>query len=287
MERSTDRRPAPGSLGPLGNPRNDTALEDTEERLRNLEWALRRRDGILAAVGFAAERFLGPSDWEASVREVLDRLGRAAEVSRVDLFELCRDQKGKLKAVPRYEWVSADRGPPSADATARATAIPRSGMTRWYRLLSKGETIHGPVRSFPARERTSLAAEGIRSLAVVPVREGADCWGALRFVDSVAERDWSAIERQTADASDPIEAVSRALFDQLGGEDFRQTVRALNVSSPQASTCRSSSGSRRSSRSLDITRRSSRSLRATFSAWLVPYGRHVCNPPHWRTRVFR
>jgi PAS domain S-box-containing protein len=194
MERSTELGPGPSSLGPLGNPRSQPPLEDTEERLRNLEWALRRRDAVLAAVGFAAERFLGPSDWEASVRDVLDRLGRAAEVSRVDLFELCRDDKGRLKAVPRYEWLAAYPGPTSAKGATRASAVPRSAMTRWYRLLSKGETIHGPVASFPARERATLAAEGIRSLAVVPVREGAVCWGALRFVDSVAERDWSAIE---------------------------------------------------------------------------------------------
>ncbi|MDQ3997322.1 MAG: ATP-binding protein [Gemmatimonadota bacterium] len=194
MERSTEREPASTSLGPLGNLRSQSLRDDTEERLRTLEWAVRRRDAVLAAVGFAAERFLGPSDWEASIREVLDHLGRAAEVSRIDLFELCREADGKLAAVLRYEWVDSPLGSPSTNGSTGASPVPPSAMARWYALLDKAETIHGPAASFPARERASLSAAGIRSLAVVPVHEGTECWGALRFVDSVAERDWSAIE---------------------------------------------------------------------------------------------
>jgi PAS domain S-box-containing protein len=221
MERGTERGPGSSSLGSLGNPHAQASLEDTEERLRKLEWALRRRDAVLAAVGFAAERFLGPSDWEASVREVLDRLGRAAEASRVDLFELCRDEKGKLRAVPRHEWRAPHPVSPVEAGRAQATAVPRSAMTRWYALLSKGETIHGPVGSFPARERTALAAEGIRSLAVVPVREGTECWGGLRFVDSVAERDWSAIELEALRTA--AGTLGAALYRRRADEALRQS----------------------------------------------------------------
>src|SRR5687768_13394392 len=129
---STERGPASSGVGALGGPRGHSSVEDTDERLRNLEWALRRRDAIPAAVGFAAERFLGPSDWEASVRDVLDRLGHAAEAGRVDLFELCREGNGKLKAVQRYEWVTGHGGSAPANGATRAStgAVPRSAMTR-------------------------------------------------------------------------------------------------------------------------------------------------------------
>src|SRR5688500_1745510 len=102
----TERGPASSGVRALGDPRGRSAGEDTDERVRNREWAVRRRGAVRAAVGFAAERFLGPSDWEASVREVLDRLGHGAEVGRVELFELCRADKGKLRAVPRYDWLA-------------------------------------------------------------------------------------------------------------------------------------------------------------------------------------
>lgn len=178
----------------IGDVQGQGTLVDADERLRDLEWSLRRRDAILAAVGFAAERFLGMSDWEASVHEVLDRLGHAAEVSRVDLFELCRNDKRKLKAIPRYEWLAAYRGADAESLSSRTSLVPQSALARWYGLLSKGETIHGSAQAFPARERAALEAEGIRSLAVVPVSEGANCWGALRFVDSLTERQWSGTE---------------------------------------------------------------------------------------------
>jgi PAS domain S-box-containing protein len=178
----------------VGDVQGQGILVDTDERLRDLEWSLRRRDAILAAVGFAAERFLGTSDWEASVHEVLDRIGHAAEVSRVDLFELCRTDKRKLKAIPRYEWLAAHRGADAESLRSRTSLVPQSALARWFGLLSKGMTIHGSTQAFPARERAALEAEGIRSLAVVPVSEGANCWGALRFVDSLTERHWSGTE---------------------------------------------------------------------------------------------
>src|ERR687890_606112 len=60
---------------------------DVTERKR-AEEELRRREAILRAVAFAAERFLKKAaSWEESIDEVLERLGRAAEVSRVYIFE--------------------------------------------------------------------------------------------------------------------------------------------------------------------------------------------------------
>src|SRR5688572_27472776 len=57
-------------------------------RIEELEAGLRRHNAILAALVFAAERFLGSADWEVSISAVLERLGRAAEVAAIDLVEL-------------------------------------------------------------------------------------------------------------------------------------------------------------------------------------------------------
>jgi PAS domain S-box-containing protein len=63
-----------------------TARDVTERR--RAEEALRRRDAILRAVAFAAERFLEKvASWEESAQEVLERLGVAAELNRVYIFE--------------------------------------------------------------------------------------------------------------------------------------------------------------------------------------------------------
>ena len=44
---------------------------------------LQRRDAILEATAYAAERFLGSPAWESCVQDVLRALGEAADVSRV------------------------------------------------------------------------------------------------------------------------------------------------------------------------------------------------------------
>ena len=69
--------------------RGDEGLRETAQR-RRVERELRRRDAILDAVRFAAERLLGEAvGWEESIRAVLGRLGRPPGVKlRLRLREL-------------------------------------------------------------------------------------------------------------------------------------------------------------------------------------------------------
>ncbi len=204
--------------------RDRSEFETTGEHVSYLQWGLQRRDAVLAAVGLAAERFLGSSNWEESVREVLERLGRAAGVGRVDLVELCREAGGDLTAALRHQWLSdpAEPGPDRNEQTSDAKSpIPVVAIARWYELLSRAETIHGPVTIFPPRERSALAAEGIRSLAVVPVREGTNCWGALRFIDRDVEREWSPIELEALRAA--ANTLGAALHRRRLDEALRQS----------------------------------------------------------------
>ena len=195
-----------------------------ELHLHALEMALRRRGAILAAVGFAAERFLRAHDWEVSIRDVLDRLGHAAEASRVDLLELRRDPQNGFQSELRYEWVS-----PTAPAVAavRRPLVSEADLARWRDVLARGESIHGPTRSLPASERDALALHEIRALAALPVCESDQCWGALRFFHCVDEEGWSGLEvealRVAADALGA--ALSRRRADEAlhrSEERFRQ-----------------------------------------------------------------
>ena len=68
----------------------ERSMQEAEERRerRRAERKLGRRDAILDAVRFAADRFLGEATgWEESVKAVLGRLGEATGVSRVYIFE--------------------------------------------------------------------------------------------------------------------------------------------------------------------------------------------------------
>ena len=70
----------------------ERGLEEAEERRRRrrAETELGRRDAILEAVGFAAERFLHEAArWEESIEAILERLGVDTGASRVYIFENC------------------------------------------------------------------------------------------------------------------------------------------------------------------------------------------------------
>jgi hypothetical protein len=58
--------------------------------------ALLRRDAILAAVGFAAERCLQSTSWEENIQEILTRLGQAVTATRAYIFENCLQENGEL-----------------------------------------------------------------------------------------------------------------------------------------------------------------------------------------------
>ncbi len=189
---------------------------DSPSRVQELEAGLRRHDAILAAVVFAAERFLGAADWEVSIRAVLEHLGCAAEVGSIDLLELCGDGP-ESAPILRFRWTAPEsplinvRG----DSTAGAGPIP----PRWRRLLRANEAVHGAADSFAPDERDALVAQGIATVAVVPVFDISGCWGALRFMNGTADRTWSGIELEALKTAARI--LGAALYRRQADEALR------------------------------------------------------------------
>ena len=155
------------------------------------EKALRGRDAILEAVSFAAQQLLRTDDPGTAMTDVLARLGRATDVSRVYAFENHESSNGELLTSQRYEWVA-----PGIEAQMDSPDVQdfpwiAGGMGRWVDYLPQGEAIHGLVGDFPASEQEILGAQDIKSIAVVPVFVAQQWWGFLGFGDCVAEREWA------------------------------------------------------------------------------------------------
>ncbi|MEJ2678145.1 MAG: PAS domain S-box protein [Gemmatimonadota bacterium] len=155
-----------------------------------------RRAALLRAVADAAEQFLRNGDWQKCIGSVLGRLGAAAEVSRVHLFENQLMPDGELCAIQRYEWL-ADGVPAGIDdSEPECRPYDARGLGRWRRELSRGNLIGGPVADLPAPERAVLERYGVRSALVVPIFAGEDWWGTLGFDDVREARDWDSSERE-------------------------------------------------------------------------------------------
>ncbi|MEM6793788.1 MAG: PAS domain S-box protein [Acidobacteriota bacterium] len=168
-----------------------TLCEDIRERIRIRE-ALERRDRVLEAVAFAAERFLSESSWDESVGEVLARLGRATEVSCVYLDLIDEHHPFGADDVT-YFW-SMDQehggaGPDPIDLQRR-----RFLPARWEQRLRVGDMVSGRLADLPKTEKAQLEALGVGSVAVVPLFVRGAWAGYLCLESRVAGRDWSNAE---------------------------------------------------------------------------------------------
>ncbi|MEJ5347309.1 MAG: PAS domain S-box protein [Desulfosoma sp.] len=168
-------------------------LQDITER-KALEQALSARDTILQAVAYAAEYFLLHSRTEVPLEKVLGRLGEAAQVSRVYIFENHRASNGTLLTSQRYEWtaegISSQKGNPDLENFPMVEA----DFGRWLEVFLKGEPIYGLVEDFPASERPVLEAQDILSLVAAPIFLDGTLWGFIGFDDCVTRRHWTTVE---------------------------------------------------------------------------------------------
>ena len=104
---------------------------------KHAEEALSRRDLVLQAIGFAAERFLKSDDWAAALPDVLERLGTASSAGRVYVFENVPLEDGRLGMRLYRQWFGSDtaevgrrRHDPSRTTTGShggARSCPRDG----------------------------------------------------------------------------------------------------------------------------------------------------------------
>ncbi len=197
------------------------------------ERELGRREAILDAVRFGAERFLGASSWEESMGEVLARLGEAAEVSRVYVFENHVGDDGTLWNRQRHKWQVPGVPPNTADPTRRDA---RDGLRllgdgsgrwkdfgRWEEVLGRVESLYGNIRDFPDTERQTLGDSfGIRSMVLMPIFVEEEWWGFIGFDDCFAERDWTRAE------IDALKAAASTLGAAIRRQRTEESLRRLN-----------------------------------------------------------
>lgn len=153
-----------------------------------------RRDGILQAVAFAAERLLLSRAWELAVGEVLARLGEAAEASRAYITRNVVDADSHDRAQRLAEWCAPGVASRSGSPIVSGTSWNESGFERWVALMRRGEPIESPVDRLPAPERSALEAQDVRSIAAFPVAVDGGWWGLIGFDDREEAREWTGAE---------------------------------------------------------------------------------------------
>lgn len=153
-----------------------------------------RRNQIIDAVAFAAERLLLDTDPLTAAPDVLERLGAAADVSRAYVIESHTGDDREPHITPVAEWrapgVTSHIGNPLLDGAGWR----QRGFGRWVDVMVAGGQIAGAVSTFPEEERAELEARDIRSLLALPITVDGAWWGCIGFDDCLRERDWGSGE---------------------------------------------------------------------------------------------
>ena len=148
-----------------------------------------RRDAVLEAVTFAAERLLLAADWHDAIEEVLARFGIAAGVS---------GPRSSASTRTSARAPSPPVRPNGARPVCRRCPITRGfGARHGCRASSGGSTPCRPAsrssatsRRFPPAEQQEYRAQGIASLAYYPITVEGEWWGCIGFEDCDGPRAW-------------------------------------------------------------------------------------------------
>lgn len=174
-------------------------MMDITDRKRAEEQTTRREE-IMSAVAFAAERFLRAGSWEDCIDEVLNHLGEAADVSRAYVFENHDDDQGRLCSSVRYEWVSP--GTRSQLDYPENYGYPyEQGFERWISTLGSGGVIQGLVRDLPESERVTYERGETRALVAVPIFVEDQWWGYLGMSQARRDREFTQSEVEALKAA--------------------------------------------------------------------------------------
>ncbi len=170
------------------------ARDITEQKQATAE--LHQRDRLLQAVAEATNYLLSEMNYETGIERALAVLGEAAKADRAYLFQNHpHPATGEIVVSLRFEWTHSFVEP--TGHLWQNQPYEASGLTRWYNVLSTGQSISGLTQTFPIPEQQFLIRDGIQSLLLVPLRLDNQFWGYLGLADCTYERHWSRHEEST------------------------------------------------------------------------------------------
>jgi len=197
-------------------------MEDVSAR-KQTEFAQRRHDALLEALAYTAGRFLHTPDWEGCIQDVLGALGRAADVSRVYLFENECTPQGSLVCSQRYEWVAAGVESHLQNPILQKLDLDQIGLSPWQAEMKQGHLVAGSIAALPARHQELFAAQEVRCLLLMPILVSGYFWGFIGCDECRREREWLASER------DAFRAIAQTLGEAIQRRNAEEAMQLRGV----------------------------------------------------------
>lgn len=164
---------------------------------KQVEQAMHRREEILKAVAFAAERLHRMSDLKLALKDVIKRLGVVTNVSRVYVASIHFDRYSYFSSKENIEWNAKDiQGCLEIDKAKEAHVF-GGWFKSWINNLRRNNSIYGSVKIFSKKIQKYLELKKIKSILLIPIFVEKNLWGLIGFDACINEKTWTEIEIKT------------------------------------------------------------------------------------------
>jgi PAS domain S-box-containing protein len=151
---------------------------------------------VRRAIADSATELLRALTPDQSIPTVLERVGRAADVSRIVVFRNGPAANGNTASTLLYEW-DAEHVSLRKAAASRQRQMPLWDPQQLIPALTKGEPLRLLARQVRKPLRAMMQAAGVKSALLVPVFVDTKWWGHICYDDCRRERRWTAAEAYT------------------------------------------------------------------------------------------
>ncbi len=182
-----------------------------------IQKSLQEKTKLLEAIIFFISRSKESKKVLDEVPSVLDKIGKALNVSRVYIFKNGENKKG-LYMSQLFEWTDEEIVSQIDNEELQQLYYEYSGYARWKENLEEGRVISGLVSNFPEGEKPLLEEQGIIALLVVPIFAGDKFWGYIGIDECRTIRIWKK----------EIKEIMKTFADILGSQIYTREV-TLNL----------------------------------------------------------
>lgn len=185
--------------------RSGDEVEDLAGAFNTMADSIMQRNQILVSIRFAAQEFLGASDWRSVIESVLAKTGMALQATHGILFEAEPRADGQPCAVIQAIW-TAERAEPLEQQTGDRIM---PGEAAWARQLCANQIV---------MLTAGRSGVGNHSALLVPIHAGQSCFGFLEFCDDNINRQWTEAE------TDGLRAVAGMMGASIARQQVQEDV---------------------------------------------------------------
>jgi len=200
---------AAGDFAARAEIKGDDEIKQLADAFNDMADAILQRNRIVECVRFTAQSLQSTNEWHQIIEQVLTKIGRATDASRVLVGQVHGGSEEEALASVRFEWTAVGVLP--LKAAWQNCNLAEHGLGRMAERLVSGEVIVARTNDLKSWGVKQIDESPVSEI-ITPVLLGKILWGALVVQDCRHDREWREAELDAA----------RAVAEMLGASIIRQ-----------------------------------------------------------------